>query len=240
MHRKAMPTEIVIRETLALAVLLGEDNLTAIQRDLDNRLEHLRQEQDIHVGDTPDPRTIKWIINDYLNSLSPEAAVANFPPHILQLRTDYERPKRKLSQPKLTRETAREKARGPDDRTREHWAKLSEVASSLSSNFIKIRSFSDAEIAGNAIDGGSIWLDGEPPPFHFSRPDREDPRKLEKVDSYLAQRFLEHLMGHSQVNDWRKLAKEGISNILIDKLVAVAHGGIIEETTCKICKPWYE
>ena len=236
MSRRAKPTEIVIRETLALAVLRGKDNLTAIHRDLDTRLEHLRQEEDIYVGDTPDLRTIKWVINDYLNSLSPEAAIANFPPHILQLRTDYERPKRRLSQPKL----ARKKAGGPDDRTREHWAKLSEVASSLSASFTKIRSFSNAEIVGDVIDGGSIWLHGEPPPFHFSRPDREDPRKLEKVDSYLAQRLFEHLMGHSQMNDWKKLAEEGISDDLIDKLLSVAHGSIFEGTTCKMCKPWYQ
>lgn len=61
MPRSPKPTELVIRETLRLAVLLGRDRYADIQRSLDQKLELLRKEQGVSPGDTPDTRTIKGI-----------------------------------------------------------------------------------------------------------------------------------------------------------------------------------
>jgi len=89
MPRSPKPTELVIRETLKLAVLLGKNNYADIQRSLEQRLSLLRRDQGIGTGNTPDTRTIKWIVNDYINQLPAEAVIAEFPPHLWVLRRDY-------------------------------------------------------------------------------------------------------------------------------------------------------
>jgi len=89
MPRAPKPTEVVIRETLRLAILLGKDNYADIQRSLEQRLELLRREQGISPGNTPDTRTIKWMVNEYINQLPAEAVIAEFPPHLWILRNDY-------------------------------------------------------------------------------------------------------------------------------------------------------
>ena len=101
MPRAPKPTEVVIRETLRLAILLGEDNYADIQRSLEQRLELLRREQGISPGNTPDTRTIKWIVNEYINQLPAEAVIAEFPPHLWILRRDY----KELSKQKRERDS---------------------------------------------------------------------------------------------------------------------------------------
>lgn len=101
MPRAPKPTEVVIRETLSLAILLGKDNYADIQRSLEQRLEVLRREQGISPGNTPDTRTIKWIVNEYINQLPAEAVIAEFPPHLWVLRRDY----KKLNKQKRERDS---------------------------------------------------------------------------------------------------------------------------------------
>lgn len=132
-------------------------------------------------------------------------------------------------------------------RRKEHWAEIAEVAAALLSNFSKIRgSYRDAEVLGNVIDGGSIWLGRQPMPSSIPEPmsDRDDSGILEKVDSYIAMRLLEHVKQASslfnEIEDWRKVTREHISEELMGKLLFVAHGGTFDGTTCLICKPWYQ
>lgn len=133
-----------------------------------------------------------------------------------------------------------------DARFAKHRDALAKVADGLLSNFIKIRNApSDVEIVGDVVEGGSIWLHGEPPPYRFSQSDRENPEKLEKVDGYYAQLLLEHLKQESSlfndIADWRELTNpEDISDELVSKLTFVSHGGLLDNPTCEMCKPWHE
>lgn len=127
-----------------------------------------------------------------------------------------------------------------------HCSDLAGVACGLSSNFSKLHNFSsfdDAEVSGDVVDGGSIWLHGEPPPFHFSMSDRNDPRRLEKVDSYLAPRLLEHVQQKfppifGEIKDWRELNRQDVSEELVEKLSYIAYSRDFDGTTCDICKGW--
>ena len=127
-----------------------------------------------------------------------------------------------------------------------HWADFAIVADVLLSNLRKIQGAgSNAKIVGNAIDGGSIWLDEEPPPILFSRTDRENQGILEKVDSYYTQLLLQHLKQESslfdEIADCRELTNpENISKEFVGRLTFVSHGGLLDNTTCEMCKPWYE
>jgi hypothetical protein len=104
---------------------------------------------------------------------------------------------------------------------------------------------SNAKINGNIVEGGSIWTNDEPPPIHFSGTAKEDPTKLEKVDSYFAECLSEHLTGEfpsifNKIANWTQLTKNDISEELIDTLSFISHGGMSEKYTCKMCKSWYE
>jgi len=113
MPRKPEPPWPVIKKTLELAVLHGKGNLTAIRRSLDIELEKIREEEGIATGDTPDERTIRWIVNDYINELPREAVREQLPPSVWTLRKDYEEfksePQEELSEPygKITRQVHR-------------------------------------------------------------------------------------------------------------------------------------
>lgn len=89
MPRKPKPSETVIRQTLDLALLHGKENLAVIHRSLALRLERLRQEDGL-AEETPDVRTIKWIVNDYINQLPASVVRASFPIHVWTLRRDYD------------------------------------------------------------------------------------------------------------------------------------------------------
>lgn len=120
-----------------------------------------------------------------------------------------------------------------------HWADLTIVAEGLLSNFNKIRLYSDFEVVGNVVDGGSIELDGSPAPFYFSKSARDNSQLLEKIDGYLTQWLLEHLKKKchvlANINDWRELPWGNISDELLKKLSYVAHGGVYKGTTCEWC-----
>jgi len=90
MPRSPKPTELVIKETLRLAALLGRDRYTDIQRGLEQKLEFLREEEGVITGKTPDTRTIKWIVKDYINELPVEVVMAEFSASIWSLRDDYQ------------------------------------------------------------------------------------------------------------------------------------------------------
>lgn len=88
MPRRPKPSETVVRHTLDLALFHGKENLAVIYRSLAVRLERLRQEEGL-AEETPDVRTIKWIVNDYINELPLEVVKATFPKHVWILRKDY-------------------------------------------------------------------------------------------------------------------------------------------------------
>ena len=90
MPRKPKSPWPVIKRTLELAVLHGRNNLTVIQASLDIDLQKLRKEEGEAIGDTPDTRTIRWIVNDYINGLSPEAVMDLLRPSVWALREDHE------------------------------------------------------------------------------------------------------------------------------------------------------
>lgn len=153
-----------------------------------------------------------------------------------QRRKEYEAAKRVLE---------RELKVKADPRLKKHRDDLAGVADDLFSNLKKIWSADNtARVVGNAISGGSIWLDGEPPPYHSSQSDREDQGKLEKSDTYFAQLLLEHLKQESslfnEITDWQQITKEDISEEIMDILTHVAHGGLSDNMTCEMCKSWYE
>lgn len=117
MPKSPRPTELVIRETLRLAVLLGRDRYADIQRSLDQNLELLRQEQGVSTGNTPDTRTIKWIVKDYVNELPSEVVITEFPPHFWSLRNDYQ----ELNKQKRQRDSMTIEAGGKHDLEVHHY-----------------------------------------------------------------------------------------------------------------------
>ena len=74
---------------------MGTGNYSAIQRDLDYKLEELRKNKnEDFTEDVPDLRTVRRIVEQDINKISPEAVVANLPRHVWRLRKDYEDIKR--------------------------------------------------------------------------------------------------------------------------------------------------
>jgi hypothetical protein len=77
--REPGPTEIVIRETVRLAALMGKYHYADLQRSLEHSLEQMRKEKGLTPGNTPDTRKIKWIINEHVNKLPAEVFMSEFP-----------------------------------------------------------------------------------------------------------------------------------------------------------------
>ena len=89
MPRKPKPSLQMIKQILEFAAALGKDNLAGIQRTLDNYLKTLAvEERPMEMA--PDTRTIRRILNDFLNQMSQEAVLENLPPSVWHLRNDYE------------------------------------------------------------------------------------------------------------------------------------------------------
>jgi hypothetical protein len=91
MPRKPEPSFRIKEIIWDLAATTGAENLSALYRDLDYKLERLRQSKDEDFyEDTPDIRTIQRIIEVDINRLAPEVVVTKLPPHVWRLRRDYE------------------------------------------------------------------------------------------------------------------------------------------------------
>lgn len=65
-----------------------------------------------------------------------------------------------------------------------YWTELSEVASALASNCLKLLRHS-GKVYGNIIDGGQLWSSEYTITANPDLSDREDSTRLESVDSYL-------------------------------------------------------
>ena len=95
MARKKEPSFRLKEIIWDLAATTGAQNLTALQRDLDYRLEKLRKDEAENFSeDTPDIRTIRRIINLDIQRLPRDVVIAKLPPHVWRLRHDYEEIKR--------------------------------------------------------------------------------------------------------------------------------------------------
>jgi len=91
MPRKPEPSFRLKEIIWDLAATTGAENLSALYKDLDYRLERLRKNKNEDFSeDTPDIRTVQRIIELDLNRLAPEVVVAKLPPHVWRLRHDYE------------------------------------------------------------------------------------------------------------------------------------------------------
>jgi len=95
MPRKSPPSFKLKLIIWDLAATMGTGNYSAIQRDLDYKLEELRKNKnEDFTEDVPDLRTVRRIVEQDINKISPEAVVANLPRHVWRLRKDYEDIKR--------------------------------------------------------------------------------------------------------------------------------------------------
>ena len=74
-----------------LAATAGAENLTALRKDLDYKLEELRKNKSENFSEgIPDIRKIQRIIELDINRLPPEVVVTKLPSHVWRLRHDYE------------------------------------------------------------------------------------------------------------------------------------------------------
>ncbi|MCX5998157.1 MAG: hypothetical protein NTU41_00810 [Chloroflexi bacterium] len=210
MPRKPKPTWSVMKRTLELAVLHGKNNLTAIQRSLDDDLEKLRQVEGIATGDTPDTRTIKWIVNDYINQLSPEAVKEQLPPSVWGLREDYEQ---------LKGESHAQSREYKGD-MKQHYTELSTTGLVLASNLDSYLGElgtdelgTDSEV-GDVVYGG--WLNlmgGERDALSV---------EMHKVDKRIASNLLLHIKVEfpelTEIKDWAELADDKITKNFVERL----------------------
>jgi hypothetical protein len=89
MPRKPEPTFKLKEIIWDLAATLGTDNISAICRELDYKLEELRKKEELF-EDMPDIRTVGRIVELDINRILPEVVVSKLPPHVWHLRNDYE------------------------------------------------------------------------------------------------------------------------------------------------------
>lgn len=89
MQRKPEPSFEVKVTIWDIAAKETPHNLSSIQRQLDAKLERMREKAKIS-EDTPDVRTIKRIIEKDINKLEPEVVISRLPRDIWHLRSDYE------------------------------------------------------------------------------------------------------------------------------------------------------
>ena len=89
MPRKPKLSWQMTLKILEYAAALGRDNLVAIQRSMDNWLKGLPAEE--HPMETaPDTRTIRRVIEEDLNKISPETVIEQLPSGVWSLRKDYD------------------------------------------------------------------------------------------------------------------------------------------------------
>jgi len=176
-----------------------------IQRELDNKLQRLRKEEDFYEG-APDVRTIKRIIERDINQLEPEVVIAKLPRHVWHLRADYEAIKT------LVETTARKSPLPKDQAT---------TALIIASNLEKYRN-EPAAFLGTEINEvwdrvyGGWWIG-------------EGRAKLGDVDREVAAELLGYLKGEGEfpeladIGDWSELNDIQITEDFIQRLISRAH-----------------
>lgn len=150
MPRKPEPSFRLKQIIWDLAATTGAKNLSALRKDIDYRVEQLRQnENEYFVEDTPDIRTVQRIIESDINRLAPEVVVAKLPPHVWPLRHDYKEIKQLAEgstaakrEPLKETEIERRPYKGP------HQQKIRELAKALAGE-INIPTFWDKDLWRN-------------------------------------------------------------------------------------------
>lgn len=89
MPRKPEPSFRLKQIIWDIAASDATDNLSAIYREVDYRLEKLREEDKLF-EDVPEERKVRDIIRLDIQRLHPEVVVAKLPKHVWRLRNDYE------------------------------------------------------------------------------------------------------------------------------------------------------
>lgn len=90
MPRREEPTFRLKEIIWDIAATIGRDNIPAILRDLDYKLEQLRKDKENDFcEDTPSERKIKQIVEG-INKVPPEAVISKLPSYVWRLRNDYE------------------------------------------------------------------------------------------------------------------------------------------------------
>ena len=178
-----------------------------ILRELENELRRLYTQEDFY-EEAPEVRTIKRIIENDINLLSPEIIIAKLPPHVWHLRDDYEYIK------SLAGKTA---PRQP--LSKEH----STAALIIASNLEKYRNEPGAFL-GTEIDKvwdrvyGGWWIG-------------EERAKLGDVDRKVATELLGRLKEEGEfpeladIEDWSELNDTQITENFIQRLISRAHRG---------------
>lgn len=175
-----------------------------IQRQLDNKLRKLREEQGFY-EDLPDIRTIKRIIEKDINLLSREVVIAKLPPHTWHLRNDHKAIKSLVA--KVARISSLPK-------------EYAATALIIASNFEKYRNEPAAYLGtemdrmGERVFGG--WWIGE------------DRAKLGDVDREAAAELLKRLKEEGEfpeladIENWKDLNDTKITEDFIQRLISRA------------------
>lgn len=103
MPRGPEPSWEMKRAIIDLAAKQGQDNLSAIQRDLDK----LWKEEPLKGDSTPDVRTIKRVLKEF-QTLDPEIVAREFHPYVWKMRHDFEEIKACLESERTIHEERKE------------------------------------------------------------------------------------------------------------------------------------
>ncbi|MFC1938180.1 hypothetical protein ACFLVS_05340 [Chloroflexota bacterium] len=182
-----------------------------ILRELENELRRLYKEEDFY-EEAPEVRTIKRIIEEDINLLSPEVVIVKLPPHVWHLRNDYESIK------SLAKNTLR-KSPLPKDQAM--------AALIIASNLEKIRN-APAQSLGDPF-GHTVYTIGDN--VYGGWWVNEDQAKLGDVDGKVAAELLNRLKEEgeftelSNISDWAELEEDDNTEDLIQRLISRAHRG---------------
>ena len=216
-----------------LAATAGAENLSALQKDLDYKLEELRKNHDEYIVEAvPDERTIRRVINSDIQKITPEAVIAKLPRHVWYLREDYEAIKQLADDIQNPQEASPEKkatdVSQEDDPLRRHFAELSETALTLATNFESFLDMSDAILfdskVGDTVYGG--WL--LPTEYREELWDRYRV-KMHNIAKFLALDLLSHIREEFpelvKINDWAELTSNELTYDLVARLTRAAKKG---------------
>jgi len=95
------------------AATVGKVNLSAICREVDHQVRRLNERDELLDEGRPDNRTVRRIIDQDIQELSPDVVVKKLPPHTWCLRNDYEAIKQLAKNTKAQQETGRELQEDP-------------------------------------------------------------------------------------------------------------------------------
>ena len=182
-----------------------------ILRELENELRALRREREFY-EEAPDVRTIKRIIEEDINFLSPEIVIAKLPPYMWHLRDDYETVKGLADTTSGTSLLPKEYAT---------------TALILASNLEKIRN-APPESLGDPF-GHTVYTMGEK--VYGGWWVHEDRARLGDVDRTAAAELLTRLKEEGEfpeladIGDWKELKEASITEDFIQQLISRAHRG---------------